>query len=148
MIALGSLAHLDDFDAPAEVPLFPVEAPDGMKHLSELSRQATFIKLMRTLAPDAVVWANANAGKRARHIAAKEGIRAGVPDVSVAWRGGIAFPEMKGYDKSGRPGKLSPSQVHFCNLLHARGHSVACFFSPMRAVEWLRECGCPVRSAS
>lgn len=140
---LASLdAYADDLNA---APLFPVEPPDGMKHLAELPRQATFIKLMRSLAPKATVYAVPNAGKRWRVQAQKEGIRGGVFDLTVAWNHGIAFPEFKGYSAGGRPGVLSAAQIDWGNEMTRHGHSVACFFSPMRAVEWLRDLGCPVR---
>lgn len=127
-------------------PQFPVEPPDGLRHWSEIDRQETFRNLMKTVAPRAIVWANANAGKRNPRLAKKEGILGGVFDMTVAWPGGWALPEFKGYDGSGRAGSLSKSQIDFGNRLNAMGHPVACFFTPMRAVEWLRDVGCPMHN--
>ena len=67
------------------VPLFPVEEPDGRKDLSELERQTLFRRYAATLAPQVVVWANANAGKRNPTQARREGIVAGVFDIACAW---------------------------------------------------------------
>lgn len=136
-------------------PLFPVEAPDGRKDLSELDRQVMFRKFAKQLAPTVLVWANANAGRRNPAQARKEGIRAGVFDMTCAWdiaastlscgEASMCWIEMKGYDKSGRPGRLSASQIEWGNDMHRRGHKVACFFSGKSAFDWLASVGAPVR---
>jgi hypothetical protein len=137
-------ADLDDDLAP--VAQFFVQQPDGLKHWAEIDRQAAFLKMMRFSAPRVEVWANANAGKRAVWVARKEGIRSGVFDLSIAWMNGLtAYIEFKGYDKSGRPGKLSQNQIEFGNRLTELGYPVACFFCPHAAIDWLREQGFPVR---
>lgn len=129
-----------------EQPLFPVEGPDGKRHLSEIQRQATFINLMKTLAPTVMVFAIPNAGKRNPRLAKKEGITGGVFDLCCTWEGGgICWPEMKGYSSAGRAGELSRSQISWGNDMYRRGHKVACFFDPMSAVNWVRRCGAPVR---
>ncbi len=137
------------------VPLFHVEQPDGRKDLSELDRQVLFRRYMRDLAPAVVVWANANAGKRNPVQARREGLLAGVFDVTCAWDIGasklpdpavsICFVEMKGYDKNGRPGKLSKAQIEWGNAMHERGHKVACFFSGKSAFDWIAALGAPIR---
>ncbi len=143
---MTSLALLDDFDAMEtplrETALFRVDAPDGKRSWAEADRQATFRGRLRMVAPSLMVFANANAGKRARHLAIKEGVRAGVFDVTVA-SGTIgprfvAYPEFKGYDARGRAGSLSVEQICWGNQMHRAGHHVACFFDPDAAVEWIR----------
>lgn len=145
----------DALESPLDpVPLFPVEQPDGRKDLSELDRQVLFRRYMRELAPKVIVWANANAGKRNPAQARREGIRAGVFDITCAWDidaathdapQSICFVEMKGYDSRGRPGSLSKAQIEWGNAMHERGHKVACFFSGKSAFNWLSSLGAPIR---
>lgn len=129
-------------------PLFPVEKPDGRKHLSELARVIELRGLVRNCGRGIHVHAIPNAGKRglkAQAQAKKEGMVAGVFDLCVTWPGrGAAWIEMKGYDASGRAGQLSQAQIDWGNDHWRMGHAVACFFSPERALEWLREQGAPV----
>ncbi len=139
------------------VPVFPVEAPDGRKDLPEIDRQAMFVAWMKKNAPGIEVHANPNAGKRgfkAQATAKKEGIKAGVFDVTVAWdirhstipdaRCSVAWPEFKGYDAAGRAGALSKPQIEWGNAMFARGFPVACFFSARSCVAWLRSLGAPI----
>ena len=149
----------DELEAPLKaVPTFPVEAPDGRKELSELDRQSWFVAYMRRTQPHVEVHANANAGKRgpkAQNQAKKEGLKAGVFDLTVAWdlrdstlpncAVSIAFPEFKGYTAAGRPGSLTPSQIDWGNAMHAKGFPVASFFSAQSCIKWLAELGCPLR---
>lgn len=152
----GGYTTFADLEAPLHAePLFPVEAPDGRKDLSELERAKMFRSYMAKLAPDVMVFANGNAGKRNPMQARDEGIRAGVPDYTVCWdvskstlpncAVSIAFVELKGYSAKGQPGKLSEAQIEFMNSLHQRGHKVACFFSGRSAFDWLASLGAPVR---
>lgn len=144
---------LDDGLDPQE-PLFPVEAPDGRKELSELTRAKMFRAYMAKLAPKVTLYANANAGKRNPNQARAEGIRAGVPDYTAFWDiadsthpdcdVSVCWIEMKGYSAAGQPGKLSDAQIAFMNDLHRRGHKVACFFSGKSAFDWLASLGAPV----
>lgn len=128
----------------APVPEFRVQPPDGKRQWREIDRQVTFRRLMRETAPRVMVEANANAGKRNPATARKEGICAGVFDMTVAFRAPlIAWVEFKGY-AGGRPGKLSDAQVDWGNRRHQLGYPVACFFDPYAAVEWLREQGFPI----
>lgn len=126
----------------AEQPAFPVEAPDGRKDWGEAERQRAFLNRLHMAAPGLRAWANANAGKRNPAKARQEGILSGVFDVAVASGAGmqprVAFPEFKGYDARGRPGKLRQSQVDWGNAMHRAGHPVACFFDPDSAITWLR----------
>lgn len=134
-------------------PRFPVQSPDGKREWAEADRQATFRGRMRMLAPSLAVYANANAGKRNPRQAIKEGVVAGVFDMTVAsgmvGSRFVAWVEFKGYDKgndgrNGKPkrapraGELSPQQIDWGNKMYAAGHHVACFFDPDAAVEWIR----------
>lgn len=137
---MSAFALLEDDLSP--VPVFPVEKPDGKRTWGEADRQATFRGRLRIMAPSLMVFANANAGKRARHMAIKEGVRAGVFDLTVTSGtvGGrfVAWPEFKGYDARGRAGTLSNAQIDWGNTMWRAGHHVACFFDPDAAVEWIR----------
>lgn len=127
------------------VPTFYVEAPDGRKDWAEIDRQVTLRKLLRAASPRLVVFANANAGKRNPVKAKREGIMAGVFDLSILWLGPqVCYVEMKGYDARGRAGKLSPQQIEFGNRCDVLGIPCACFFSPYAALDWLRQQGLPI----
>ena len=129
-----------------EAPIFPVEKPDGRKGLAEISRAVDFQRIIRMTGPSVSMFANANAGKRNPRLAQREGIKAGVFDYTLAWGcGGICFVELKGYDKSGRPGKLSQSQIDWGNRMHRLGHKVAAFFDPIEAARFVASCGAPMR---
>jgi hypothetical protein len=139
--------------ADLETPLvqtarFPVEPPDGRRDVTEIARQTAFRRLMRAAAPTVFVAAIPNAGKRNPTQARREGIIAGLPDLTCWWNRGHALVEMKGYDARGRAGKLSSAQIEIGNRLLDLGWPVACFFTPERAVEWLASLGAPVRRFS
>lgn len=148
----------DALESPlAAPPEFLVEGPDGRKDLPELERQKTFVSWLRKKCPHIVVCAIPNAGKRgqkAMNQARAEGMVLGAFDTFIAWDyrqatspdcpRSIAFIEWKGYEASGRAGKLSQAQIDFGNSLHRKGHAVACFFSARSAVEWLRGLGAPI----
>ena len=147
-----------DLESPITAkPAFPVQAPDGRKDLSELDRQAWVVSYMRRAQPHIMVYATPNAAKRgfaAQRQAKKEGLLAGVFDLTFAWdikhSDGdvtVCWAEMKGYDSRGRAGSLSQAQIEWGNATHERGHKVACFFSAKSVIEWLRELGAPIRGA-
>lgn len=144
MSALADPFPLDESDAPE--PLFVVEPPDGRRYLAEVTRQTTFLGLMRLLGPSVEVRALPNAGKRNPRQAQREGIKAGLFDLGCWWNRGHALIEFKGYDKGGRAGKLSANQIAFGNRLHRQGWPVGCFFTPEVAVEWLRGLGAPIHA--
>lgn len=129
-------------------PAFFVEAPDGRKDVPELRRQTDFLKLMRMVGPRVLVFANANAGKRNPQQARREGIKGGVFDLTCLWRARCAYIEFKGYTKAGRAGVLSDNQVRFGNRLVELDIPCASFFSPIAAVNWLREQGFPIAEVS
>jgi hypothetical protein len=139
----------------APEPEFPVEQPDGVR-MSELDRQAWLVAYIRKTSPKVLIYANANAGKRgmgAQRQAHKEGLLAGVPDLTCAWSvedahcdgPTVAWLEMKGIDARGAAGKLSAQQIETMNRLHRSGQAVACFFSAKSAIAWLRSLGCPIK---
>lgn len=148
----GAFDHLESSLRPD--PLFPCEVPDRRKDLCELDRQLMFRKYAAQLAPAVMVWANANAGKRNPVHARKEGIRAGLFDMTCAWDlsaatsdacpQSICWIEFKGYSAAGQPGKLSSAQIEWGNDMHLRGFRVACFFSGKSAFDWLASLGAPI----
>lgn len=154
------MSEFDALESPLDpVPLFPVEAPDGRKDLSELARQSTFVSFMKRVCPHMLVVAIPNAGKRgfkAQNQVKKEGLVAGAFDTLVTWDirdarpdcpATMAMIEFKGFDARGSAGSLSQSQIDFGNRLHRQGHKVACFFSARSAIEWLRGLGAPIRGS-
>lgn len=143
---MAGVASWSDLEAPLNpVPTFYVQAPDARRDWVEIDRQATFRRVMNLAAPRLLIYANANAGKRNPAKARKEGIRAGVFDMTVVWqRAKIAYIEFKGYDSRGRAGSLSDAQIQFGNRLTELGVPCACFFDPYDAADWLREQGFPI----
>lgn len=123
-----------------EPPLFYVQEPDGLRDIGELPRCTKFRKLVARELPKVLLYPNANAGKRNPMQARREGIMAGVFDYTAVWDDGDAWIEFKGYSQR-RAGKLSQPQIDFGNALIARGRNAACFFDPVSAFEWLKECG-------
>ena len=155
-------ATLDDLEA-KDGPLFycePVPAPGPDPRMwPELARQAAFIAFIRKSQPQLFAYALTNAGKRGPKAIAQakaEGLIPGVFDTLVCWdvRTGnpdapatVAWIEWKGFDKTGRPGKLSPAQIEFGNRKHRMGLSVACFYTVKGALQWLASLGAPIRGA-
>lgn len=134
-------------------PVFPVEAPDGRKDLSEHDRQSWFVAFMRRTQPHIEVHANMNHGARSQTRAVKEGLKPGVFDIFVGWDRELTpdvpvtatWCEYKGYSKDGRPGRLSQVQIDWGNAMAAKGFPVACFFSARSCVDWLISIGAPIR---
>ena len=141
------MMNFDHLETPLnESPIFPVEKPDGRKDWSEIARAVDFQRIIRMTGPTVSMFANANCGRRNPRQALREGIKAGVFDYTLAWDGGgICFVELKGYEKSGRAGKLSQSQIDWGNRMHRMGHKVAAFFDPIEAAKFVSSCGAPVR---
>lgn len=148
------MTAFDHLETPLdEPPLFPVEKPDGRKDLSEFDRQSWFVAFMRRTQPHIEVHANMNHGKRSQVHAMREGMKAGVFDLLVAWdhrltpdvQCSVSWCEFKGYSKAGRAGSLSRDQIDWGNAMHKRGFPVACFFSAKSCIDWLKEIGAPIR---
>ncbi|ABD27146.1 hypothetical protein Saro_2710 [Novosphingobium aromaticivorans DSM 12444] len=126
-------------------PLFFVQKPDGLKHLSEDERCKTLVKLVHQLAPQAEIAHVKNEGRHNHAKAKTLGVVTGHGDYIVTWpKCGTAFVEMKGYSAAGRPGELSQAQVDWANRKFMMGFPVACFFCPHAAFEWLVSQGMPV----
>ena len=149
----GAFDHLE---TTTEAPIFPVQAPDGRKDLTELARQSWVVSYMRRTQPHIVCYATPNAAKRgfkAQRQAKQEGLMAGVFDLTFAWdvahaaddRPTVCWAEMKGYDARGTAGKLSQPQIDWGNRMARNGHAVACFFSAQSVIDWLVSLGAPVR---
>jgi len=155
-----------DLESPlAPSPLFPVEQPGkatGDPRLwPEIERLAAFVAFIRkTQQPQIKAYSNANDGKRgikAQRDAKRLGLTPGVFDVTVLWDYrestnpdnpvAMAYVEFKGFDKNGRPGKLSQAQIEWGNSVHAKGHNVGCFYSAKTALLWLKSLGAPIRGA-
>lgn len=130
-------------------PLFLVEKPDGRKTLSEDKRAAMLVKLVHTLAPGVEIAHVRNEGNYNHARAKTLGVVAGFGDFILTWKPrATAFIELKGYTAAGRPGVLSNAQIDWANRKYMQGFPVACFFSPEKALEWLRDQGAPVRQAT
>lgn len=152
-----------DLESPLDpVPLFHVEqtgkATGDPRLWPEIERQAAFVAFIRKTQPQLHAFSNANDGKRgpkAQRDAKRLGLTPGVFDVTVLWNiaqstnpanlVSMAFVEFKGFDKNGRPGKLSAAQIEWGNSAQAKGHNVACFYSAKSALKWLASLGAPIR---
>lgn len=127
------------------VPRFTVE-PTDRSPATEIERQTTFLGLLRMQAPTVMAWAvpnGHNRGLKDRVKAKKEGLKAGVPDLTVVWNHGAAFLEFK--DGKGKP---ADNQVDLLNYLTDAGHHCAVVRSPEYALALLAEWGAPVRGLS
>lgn len=140
---MNALADLLALDAPLDpTPIFTIEPADRGR-ASEIDRQATFLSLLRKTAPDVLAWAvpnGHNRGLKDRAKAKKEGLRAGVPDLTICWNRGVAFMEFKAGS-----GPLSDNQVELLNYLTAAGHHCAVVRTPEFAMQLLHQWGAPVR---
>ena len=155
------MTEWDALEAPT-APLFPVEptpapGPDP-RMWPEVERQKAFIAYIRKTSPELIAFAIPNAGKRSQWAAGRakaEGLLPGAADLVVAWdwrksleadpARSCAWLELKGFDKHGKPGKLSAAQIDFGNSMTERGHAYGCFFTVKAAVSWLASLGAPVR---
>lgn len=128
-----------------EAPRFTIEPPDRDSR-SEIERQTAFLGMLRMVGPTIMTWAvpnGHNRGLKDRVKAKKEGLRAGVPDLTVCWNHGVAFFEFK--DARGKP---QPNQIDLLNYLHDAGHRCAVVRSPEFAISLLAEWGAPVRAVT
>lgn len=143
--ALDALEQADGplfYCQPAPVP------PEDRAKWPEAYRQAAFVAWIRKNNPDMVVFSIANEAKRSTFAGQRmkrTGLTPGMADIACLWDGGMAFIEFKGFDKTGRPGKLSAQQVETLNRIHRNGHPVAMFYTAEAARGWLRDLGAPIR---
>ena len=141
-------------------PLFYCEPPGkpgpDPRLWPELERQRAFVAFMRKTQPHIECHAIPNAGKRgfaAQRQAKAEGLKSGVLDLFIGWdialgapgKPTVAWLDFKGFDKSGRPGRLSANQIEWANAMHGKGFHVACFFTVKAALDWLASLGAPIR---
>lgn len=125
-------------------PLFFVQRPDGLKHLSEDARCKTLVKFVHQLAPTAEIAHVKNEGRHNHAKAKTLGVVTGHGDYIVTWaKCSAAYIEMKGYSAAGRAGELSQAQIDWGNRKFMQGFPVACFFTPELAFEWLVQQGMP-----
>jgi len=116
----------------------PRAADDGRE---ELRIQVAFRNRMRMLAPQVLLVAIPNEGRRTTWEAMKrkrEGLMPGFPDMMALWDGKAAFLEFKKAN-----GALSEVQVDCLNNLVRRDFPVGVFRHEDTAVEWLRGHGAP-----
>lgn len=115
---------------------FHVDPRDASNDKDEASIQALFRNRMRTLAPEVILVAVPNAGRRTaweKRQRAKEGLVPGFPDMLAMFDGRTAAFEFK----SGT-GSLSNVQIDTLNRLVAQDFPVGVFRSADTAVEWLQ----------
>lgn len=139
----AAFAMFDALETPLKAePRFTVEPTDkGLA--SEIERQTSFLALLRIAAPSVMVWAvpnGHNRGVKDRVKAKKEGLKAGVPDLTIVWNHGVAFMEFKA-------GRTDPdaNQIDLLNYLQDAGHRCAVVRTPEFALALLAEWGAPVR---
>lgn len=109
---------------------------------SEEQRVQEFLRLLPYVAPSLEVFAIPNAGKRTRWEVTKakrEGLKAGVADMHVAWNHGAAWLEWK----NGRD-YPDPNQRAWLSRMTRLGHRVAVVRTADAAFRLLAEQGAPV----
>ena len=120
---------------------FHVDGRDVAIEGTELEIQAGFRNKMRHKAPEVMLVAVPNAGRRTSYEALtrhREGMVSGFPDLIALWDGKVAFLEFKN-----RTGQISDSQIACLNRLVRHNFAVGVFRSPDTAVDWLRKQGAP-----
>lgn len=114
---------------------FHVDPRNAKETRDEASIQALFRTRLKTLAPQVILVAVPNAGKRTaweRRQRAREGLVPGFPDMLAMFDGRTAALEFK----SGT-GSLSNVQIDTLNRLCAQDFPVGVFRSVDTAIEWL-----------
>lgn len=143
---MNAFAAIDALESPLKAdPRFTIEPKDRLPG-SEIERQTTFLGMLRMVGPSVMVWAvpnGHNRGLKDRVKAKKEGLKAGVPDLTVVWNHGTAFIEFK--DGKGNP---DANQIDLLNYLQDAGHHCAVVRTPEFAIELLGIWGAPVRRLS
>lgn len=123
--------------------LFHVDPKDAATEGSELAIQTAFRNKMKTHAPDVMLVAVPNSGKRTSYetlTRAREGMVSGFPDMIALHDGKAAFLEFKA-----RGGRLDDKQIDCLNRLTNRNFVAGVFRSPVTAMDWLRDHGFPVQ---
>lgn len=120
---------------------FHVDPPKAADSGTEIQIQTRFRSRMKMLAPEVLLVAIPNGGKRTeweKLQAAREGMRVGFPDIMAMWRGGTAYLEFK--QRSGSP---TDAQLANLNWLHDHGFPCGIFRSVDSAVQFIRDQGAP-----
>ena len=115
---------------------FHIDPRDTQGATDELTTQVQFRKIMRAVAPEVMLVAVPNAGKRSRWEAmqrGREGMVAGFPDLMALHQGRTALMEFK----SGT-GTLQDNQIDVLNKLVRQDFPVGVFRSADSAVAWLQ----------
>jgi hypothetical protein len=108
----------------------------------EFHRQKKAMSDLEHLAPRIIAWAVPSGGKRSQWQAMRargEGMRPGVPDLTLIWPGGCAFVEFK--SGTGAP---DMNQKEMLNRLHRAGHHCGVFRTSGALLEKLKEWGAPL----
>jgi hypothetical protein len=114
--------------------------------------QRSVVQFLRVALPDdAIAYAVPNGGQRHSKAAARLvglGVRAGIPDLAIVWRGHAIFVELKAAGRTGRTGgSLSAVQRQMIDKLHVCGADVV-VCKTLECVEGsLREMGVPLRAS-
>lgn len=114
-------------------------------HATEEQIQAAVAAYLDAALPDdAVWWHTPNGGHRHPAVAAKlkwQGVKKGVPDVAIIWRGRAIFIELKAHG-----GRLSPDQLDMhSDLTVARAVVLPIARSVEEVEAFLRTLGMPLR---
>jgi hypothetical protein len=124
--------------------LLPAERAPRNNEEERLHR-AVFRYLQWALPDDALAYHPANGGLRHNKVAARLvglGVRAGVPDLAIVWRGRALFIELKAAH-----GVLSPHQRQMHHKLVFCGAAVMVCKSLGEVERSLRECGVTLRGS-
>jgi hypothetical protein len=118
--------------------------PARRRHEEDDLQRTVVEYLDLALPPDGVVFAIPNGGLRHKKLAARLkglGVKAGVPDLEVIWRGRSYFVELKAHR-----GVMSPAQRSMAQRLVYCGAPVCCCRSGPEVEAALREQGVPLRA--
>jgi hypothetical protein len=122
--------------------LFHVDPPSAADLGDEAAIQTRLRSRMRIHAPEVMLVAVPNGGKRTAWEAmqrSREGMAKGFPDIiALAPDGKVAFLEMKA-----KTGRLSPEQIGILERLCSLGFDCGCFNSVDSAMAALRRWGFP-----
>lgn len=120
------------------------EPPPPRRNDEEKLQRDVLEFLHLALPPDAIVFAIPNGGLRSKKVAARlngQGVKAGIPDLQVIWRGRAFFIELKT-----AAGRQSVQQRHMANVLNYCGANVMLCRSLPEVEASLREATIPLRA--
>ena len=119
--------------------------PPRRRHLEDDLQRAIIQYLDLALGPDGVAYAIPNGGKRHAREAARVkglGVKAGIPDIGICYRGRALYIELKA-----PRGVMSPAQRQMQQRLNYAGGEVMLCRSVEDAERALRECGVHLRAS-